>query len=116
MKNYKDYSKFNKEPSFGSFITRNPHHLPWYRVWYNARQRCINPNNSSYKHYGAKGIKFFITINDIKKLWFRDKAYLLKVPSIDRIDTYGNYTLENCRFIEFEENNKRDKRKNLLSF
>ena len=28
------------------------------RIWTNAKQRCTNPNNSAYKHYGARGITF----------------------------------------------------------
>ncbi len=36
----------------------------------------------------------------IKSLWFRDKAYLLKEPSIDRLNSSKDYTYGNCRFIE----------------
>lgn len=104
MRYYKDYSKFNQINSFGTFITRNPHHVPWYQAWYNAKQRCLNPKNPSYQYYGEKGIKFFITINEVKQLWFRDKAYLMDKPSIDRIDNDESYIFENCRFIELSEN------------
>ena len=40
----------------------------------------------------------------MKFLWYRDKTWLLEKPSIDRIDSYGDYTFDNCRFIEFKEN------------
>jgi hypothetical protein len=53
-----------------------------------------------YKH----GIKLFMTPEDFKFLWFRDKAYALDRPSIDRIDPKGHYTLDNCRYIELLEN------------
>jgi hypothetical protein len=36
----------------------------------------------------------------VKYLWFRDKADLLKNPSIDRIDSTKDYTLDNCQYIE----------------
>ena len=39
----------------------------------------------------------------IKKLWFRDKAWLLKRPSIDRKNG-GHYIFQNCRFIELSQN------------
>lgn len=50
-----------------------------------------------------------MTVEDFKYLWFRDKAFEMKTPSIDRIDTKGDYIIENCRFIEFEINNNRQK-------
>ena len=37
-------------------------------------------------------------------------------PSIDRIDNDGNYTFENCRFIELSENVKKNKFKPILQF
>jgi len=52
-------------------------------------------------------IKNFLKKEDYKYLWFRDKAYLLKRPSLDRINPLKNYTLKNCRFIELSENSKR---------
>lgn len=40
-------------------------------------------------------------------LWERDRAWLLKRPSIDRIDPDGHYEVRNCRFIELSENSRR---------
>jgi len=87
--------------------------FPWKKNFDHAKQRCTNPNHHGYKYYGAKGITFSLTMKEIKELWFRDKAYLMDRPSIDRKDTYGNYTFKNCRFLEFEENNRRLKRKKI---
>lgn len=77
---------------------------PWLNRLVNAKARCKSTGN-----YGARGIKCLITAEEIKKLWFRDKAWLLNKPSIDRIDSNGNYTMENCRFIELDENRRRDR-------
>lgn len=86
---------------------------PYKRTLVDIKQRCNNPNNKDYKYYGRRGIKCKITINELKKLWFRDKAYNMKRPSIDRIDNDGNYSYANCRYIEQSENtvksNKRGK-------
>lgn len=87
---------------------------PWERVLINIKSRCTNPNNKSYKTYHVR--KCLITIEEIKKLWFRDKAYNMKRPSIDRIDNDGHYEFKNCRFIEMEENRIRNKKKSILQF
>lgn len=80
---------------------------PWYSHLEHARTRCNNKNSNMYKHYGARGIKCLLTKDDIIFLWKRDRADLLKMPSIDRIDSDGNYVLDNCRFIEHSDNAKR---------
>ena len=64
----------------------------------------MNPKDPSYKNYGAKGIRFYITFQDVGKLYYRDNANKMKKPSIDRVDSNGNYCFGNCRFIELSEN------------
>jgi transcriptional regulator with XRE-family HTH domain len=49
-----------------------------------------------------------MTPNDFKELWFRDKAYLMRQPSIDRIDSTKGYEKGNCRYIEFYENSTKE--------
>lgn len=78
--------------------------MPWLKVFYSIKQRCNNINNTVYKYYGGKGIKNFLTIDDVKFLWFRDKAYEMQTPSIGRKNHDLNYTLENCQFIELKDN------------
>ena len=77
---------------------------PWRKHFYAARRRCENKKDSHYYCYGDRGIKFLLTKEELKKLWFRDKAYEMKKPSIDRIDNDGHYEYSNCRFIEMSEN------------
>ena len=80
---------------------------PWVQHLYSARARCNNPKLKSYKNYGGRGIKCYLTREDIKFLWLRDKAWLLKKPSIDKKDNNWHYVLDNCRFIEFIDNVKK---------
>ncbi len=77
---------------------------PWVSNYMAASNRCNNPKHKKYKYYGGRGIQLLMNIADFKKLWFRDKAYLMKEPSIDRKDSNGNYTLNNCRFVEKIDN------------
>lgn len=87
---------------------------PWLQHFYDAKRRCIKKNRKDYPRYGGKGIKFLMTTKEFKYLWFRDKANSMLKASIDRINSKGNYELDNCRFIENKENGARSKRKNIL--
>lgn len=68
------------------------------------KQRCINPKYKDFHRYGGKGIKCLLSWKDLVYMWQRDKASLMKVPSVDRRNPKGNYILRNCRFIEKAEN------------
>ena len=83
---------------------------PWIRKFWSTKQRCIDPNCTSYKRYGGRGIKFLLTKKELKILWLRDNAFSMKQPSIDRINNEGNYEFKNCRFIEMNENIRRERK------
>jgi hypothetical protein len=88
---------------------RKNHKFETIQMWLNTR--CYNPNRSDYKYYGGKGIKNFLSLDDLKTLWERDNADLMIRPSIDRIDSDKDYCFENCQFIEFNKNTQeRNKR------
>jgi hypothetical protein len=89
---------------------------PWIYLYQDIKRRCENKNRKDYIRYGAKGIKCKITKDEIKFLWFRDKAYLMEKPSIDRKDNNGNYTLDNCQFIELSENSRKDNIRSILQY
>ncbi|MBX4189796.1 hypothetical protein KW791_00640 [Candidatus Parcubacteria bacterium] len=84
------------------------HSLPhWEKILKGIQGRCHVKSNTAYRWYGAKGIKCFLTKEQIKDLWFRDNADKLENPSIDRIDSSGHYEFNNCRFIDRWENSLR---------
>ena len=85
-------------------------------VLHDIKKRCNNPNNKSYKYYGGRGIKCLITSDELDQLWIRDKAHLMKQPSIDRENNSKNYTYNNCCFIEMTHNIGKDKRKPILQY
>ena len=77
---------------------------PWCTYRSNAKKRCA-PSGVYYK----RGIKCLLTIEEVKQLWYRDKAYLMTNPSLDRIaGNNSNYTFQNCRFIELRNNVSRN--------
>jgi hypothetical protein len=81
-----------------------------YKSWISMIERCTDPRNASYNRYGGRGI----TVCD---RWRRSfEAFLEDMgerPSmdhqIDRIDSDGNYTPTNCRWLTRSENNARRK-------
>jgi len=76
---------------------------PWYRLWSNAKSRCLAKSH----HYYKRGIKNFLKVKDVKYLWERDNADKLIKPSIDRINNNGHYTIQNCQIMELAENLKK---------
>jgi len=89
---------------------------PWLPSYYQARGRCTNTNIENYSRYGGRGIKFSMTRENFKMLWFRDKAYNMKKASIDRENNDKGYTVKNCRFIESVENSAKEKRKPITQY
>jgi len=81
-------------------INKNP--TQWLNTYHSIRARCNDKNNKYHK----KGIKALISKEELKFLWFRDNGCLLNRPSIDRLDSDKNYTLNNCRYIELSENSR----------
>ncbi len=75
--------------------------------------RCYNPNCKEYKHYGLKGVKNCLTLDGIKYLMERDNYSQIERPSIERKNSKGNYTIENCEFIDRGENTARRNKEHL---
>lgn len=89
---------------------RNKSYLPWVKSWLGMRARCQDQKRETYKR-----IKSLISKEELKFIWFRDKGYLLKQPSLDRVNTTGDYTFNNCRYIELSENVRRPRSKTKVS-
>lgn len=108
-KKYNTYNKLKKYIDKSPFLwdSGNPILKQFYSRLNSIKQRCSNPNSTGYNRYGGRGIGFLITVHDIIKLWYRDRAWKLNSPSLDRKNNDGHYTFDNCRFIESVDNSKK---------
>ena len=73
-------------------------------VWSAMKNRCTNPNDPAYKHYGARGIRVCHRWLDYKAFsrWAKSHGYADNL-TIERIDVNGNYEPGNCRFVTKKE-------------
>lgn len=103
--------------SISSKLKANFHGLrgtPAYKSWDSMIQRCRNANNESYKKYGALGIsvcdRWSSFLNFLEDMGDRPKGM-----SLDRIDSFGNYDPENCRWATAYEQSH-NKRKPITTY
>jgi hypothetical protein len=77
--------------------THNMSRTTTYKSWQMMWQRCTNKANENYQSYGAKGV----SVCDRWKAFEFFVADMGERPdgtSLDRIDPFGNYEPDNCRW------------------
>ncbi len=86
---------------------------PEQRAWVAMKQRCKNPKNPQYKHYGARGISVCYSWDRSFENFIRDMGSRPNGTSLDRIDNNAGYTKENCKWSSIDDqlSNRRITRK-----
>jgi hypothetical protein len=83
-----------------------------YRIWSNMKERCRNPSQRAYRWYGAKGVT-------VCERWLTFSNFLADMgerphdKTLDRINPFGNYEPNNCRWAD-EATQKSNTRKQYL--
>lgn len=82
-----------------------------YIAWQNMVARCTNPKKDNWQHYGGRGI----TVCDhwlSFENFLRDMGDAPIKATLDRIDTNGEYSPDNCRWADWATQ-MRNKRNNV---
>ena len=88
---------------------------PLYNVWKSMRQRCNNSKSHDYRWYGMDGVKICEEWDNFAnfKKWALEHGYKNGL-TIDRVNSHGPYSPENCRWITIQEQQKN--KRNVLRF
>lgn len=89
------------------FPSKKTHGERWtrlYSIWIGMRKRCYTKTSKSYYCYGKIGITICKEWDkyEVFRDWANSNGYRDNL-TIDRIDPYGNYEPNNCRWATVEE-------------
>ena len=80
---------------------------PWYNSYRCMHSRCYRTKDPSYKYYGGRGIEVCDAWHDIANFekWVAENPYF-DGATLDRSDSNGNYSPDNCRWVSMFEQDK----------
>lgn len=103
-----DWVKIGNTKSCGCYKYDSSHRTthgmskhPLYQTWTNMMARCFNNQHPLYPYYGGRGVTVcdeWANKNTGPVKFIRDMGERPQGFSLDRVDTNGNYTPENCKW------------------
>ena len=91
-------------------FTESLRSLRAYGSWDSMKQRCTNPKNNRWLHYGARGITY-------TKEWetfdgfYKDMGERPVGYTLERLDVNGNYCKENCVWSTPQQQSRNQRRR-----
>lgn len=108
---------YRAEMAKKQFLKHGEKRTRLYNRWSAMIDRCENPNNKRFDHYGGRGIsickEWRRNFLDFKN-WALTNGYGDKL-SLERINVNGDYTPENCTWIPFEDQARNKKNARTLT-
>lgn len=96
-------------------MTVKAHYTPTYQSWQAMKQRCLQTGHKHYDNYGGRGIT-------ICERWLTYANFLADLGarpdgcSLDRIDSNGPYSLDNCRWATKSQQSRNSSQNRMISF
>jgi hypothetical protein len=87
-----------------------------YNIWHSMRERCLCATYRDYKYYGGRGITICEAWSDyaVFRAWALSAGFS-KGMTLDRRDSDGHYTHDNCRWIPKSRQQDNTRRVNKLT-
>lgn len=89
--------------------------LPEYSLWCGMKQRCYYKKHKAYDRYGGRGIKVCERWLDFAN-FYKDMGERPDGMTLERIDTDGDYSPENCKWATYSEQMKNTKRTKFVEY
>lgn len=104
------------------FTKQGAKNTRFYNIFNSIKKRCKNPKDTSFKYYGARGIRclwksFKKFKNDMYALYLEHiKKFGVNNTQIDRVNNNKHYSKKNCRWATRSEQCRNRKNNTFITF